>query len=182
MLKTALKIRVYGDNLLRRKAALVKSVTADCREILSRMAITMYEGSGVGLAAPQVGISQQLIVVDIGTGLYKLVNPRIIKRQGTQVTQEGCLSVPGICINVKRARKVWLKAVDENGKFVDIQAEDLLACVFQHEIDHLKGKMIVDYAKVFDKMKIKSKLAALERKVKDDPDAESFQRQCRLKI
>ena len=182
MPKTALKIRVYGDNLLRRKAALVKSVTADCREILSRMAITMYEGSGVGLAAPQVGISQQLIVVDIGTGLYKLVNPRIIKRQGTQVTQEGCLSVPGICINVKRARKVWLKAVDENGKFVDIQAEDLLACVFQHEIDHLKGKMIVDYAKVFDKMKIKSKLAALERKVKDDPDAESFQRQCRLKI
>jgi len=182
MQKTALKIRVYGDSVLRRKAALVKSVTADCQETLSRMAVTMYEGAGVGLAAPQVGISQQLIVVDIGTGLYKLVNPRIIKRQGTQVTQEGCLSVPGICINVKRARKVWLKALDADGKFVDIQAEDLLACVFQHEIDHLKGKMIVDYAKVFDKLKIKNKLAALERKAKENPDTESIQKQCKLKI
>ncbi len=182
MQKTALEIRVYGDSVLRRKAALVKSVTADCRDTLSQMAITMYEGGGVGLAAPQVGISQQMIVVDIGTGLYKLVNPRIIKRQGTQVTQEGCLSVPGICINVKRARKIWLKAIDADGKFVDIQAEDLLACVFQHEIDHLKGKMIVDYAKLFDKVKIKKKLDALERKARGTLNDDPAQKQCRLKI
>ncbi len=182
MQKTTLKIKVYGDSILRRKAFLVKSVTADCQDTLSRMAVTMYEGSGIGLAAPQVGISQQLIVVDIGTGLYKLVNPRIIKRQGTQVTQEGCLSVPGICINVKRARKVWLKALDAEGKFVNIQAEDLLACVFQHEIDHLKGKLIVDYAKIFDKLKIKKKLEALERKTKDNLSSEPGQKQCRLKI
>lgn len=182
MPKTALRIRIYGDNVLRRKAALVKSVTAECQEALSRMAITMYEGGGIGLAAPQVGISQQLIVVDIGTGLYKLVNPRIIKRQGTQVTQEGCLSVPGICINVKRAKNIWLKALDADGKFVDIQAEDLLACAFQHEIDHLKGKMIVDYAKLFDKMKIKKKLEALERRSRDASSNEPALKQCRLKI
>ncbi|MFA5005323.1 MAG: peptide deformylase [Candidatus Omnitrophota bacterium] len=182
MPKTALRIRIYGDNVLRRKAVLVKSVTAECQETLSRMAITMYEGGGIGLAAPQVGISQQLIVVDIGTGLYKLVNPRIIKRQGTQVTQEGCLSVPGICINVKRAKKIWLKALDADGKFVDIQAEDLLACAFQHEIDHLKGKMIVDYAKLFDKMKIKKKLEALERRSRDTSNNEPALKQCRLKI
>ena len=182
MPETALKIRVYGDSILRSRAALVKSVDAGSRQILSSMAVTMYEGNGVGLAAPQVGISQQLIVVDIGSGLYKLVNPRIIRRQGTQVTQEGCLSVPGICINVKRAMKVWLKALDENGKFVDIQAEGLLACVFQHEIDHLKGKMIVDYAKLFDKVKMKKKLAALESKAKENAACQPLKKQCRLKI
>ena len=182
MPETALKIRVYGDSILRSRAALVKSVDAGSRQILSSMAVTMYEGNGVGLAAPQVGISQQLIVVDIGSGLYKLVNPRIIKRQGTQVTQEGCLSVPGICINVKRAMKVWLKALDENGKFVDMQAEGLLACVFQHEIDHLKGKLIVDYAKLFDKVKMKKKLSVLESKAKENAACQPLKKQCRLKI
>jgi len=174
MEKTALKIKIFGDSVLRKKASAVRKVTDDCREILSRMAVTMYESGGIGLAAPQVGISEEMIVVDIGEGLYKLINPRIIKRQGIQVLQEGCLSVPGINIKVKRSQKVWLKAMDEQGKHLDIQAQGLLACVFQHEIDHLKGKLIIDYASFFDKINIKKKFAGLSRDFKSKASGRSL--------
>jgi len=122
----------------------------------------MYEDSGIGLAAPQVGISAQLIVADIGDGLYKLINPRIVKRQGSQAINEGCLSVPGVCIKVKRAKQVWLEALDENNCPVKLIAKDLFACVLQHEIDHLKGKLIVDYASLLEKLRIKRKFKALK--------------------
>jgi peptide deformylase len=113
-----------------------------------------------------VGLSVQLIVVDIGEGLYKLANPKIVKRQGKQSTSEGCLSVPGVSIKVKRAKQVWVKALDENSHDIEIQAKDLFACVLQHEIDHLKGKLIVDYASFLEKLRIKKTLAALKTKVK----------------
>ena len=130
------------------------------------MAKAMYDDSGIGLAAPQVGISAQLIVVDIGEGLYKLVNPKIVKSQGRQSISEGCLSVPGVCIKVKRAKQVWVQAQDENSLFIEIQAQDLFACVLQHEIDHLKGKLIVDYASLIEKLRIKRKLTVLRTEVK----------------
>jgi peptide deformylase len=158
MEKTALRIRKYGDPVLRKKAAVVRGVTGQHRDILSQMAHLMYEGEGVGLAAPQAGVSQMLIVVDIGSGLYKLVNPRITRSSGRQVNQEGCLSVPGICIKIKRALRVKVKALDESGQPVEIDAEGLLACVLQHEIDHLKGKLIVDYASFLEKIKMRSAL------------------------
>jgi len=104
-----------------------------------------------------------MIVVDIGNCLYKLINPKITEKKGRQALGEGCLSLPGISIKVKRAKKVKITALDESGKPVEIDAEDLLACVFQHEIDHLKGKMIVDYASFLDKLKIKNKLAELKK-------------------
>lgn len=161
-----LKIKVFGDSVLRKKAKPVGRITDGHRRILSQMAKTMYDDSGIGLAAPQVGASVQLIVVDIGEGLYKLVNPKIIKRQGRQSMSEGCLSVPGVCIKVKRAKQVWVQAQDENSKFIEIEAQDLFACVLQHEIDHLKGKLIIDYASFLEKLRIKRKLAALRIKVK----------------
>jgi peptide deformylase len=164
MEKTKLKIRVFGDICLRKKALPVKDVTLRHKEILSQMARLMYEGEGVGLAAPQAGISEKMIVADIGKCLYKLINPKIVESKGSQVNQEGCLSVPGICIKVKRADKVKIEALDEDGKPVDIDAEGLLACVFQHEIDHLKGKLIVDYASLFEKIKIKKALKELKIK------------------
>ncbi|MCX5694614.1 MAG: peptide deformylase [Candidatus Omnitrophica bacterium] len=163
---TKLKIKIFGEPILRKKAKPVSQVTDEYRRILSQMAKTMYEDSGVGLAAPQIGLSEQLIVVDIGDGLYKLVNPKIVKSQGKQSINEGCLSVPGVCIKVKRAKQVWLQAQDENGRFIEFEAKNLFACVLQHEIDHLKGKLIVDYASLLEKLRIKRKLAGLKTKVK----------------
>ena len=122
------------------------------------MARLMYEAAGVGLAAPQVGIDEQMIVVDIGKGLYKLINPRIVRKEGRQVFGEGCLSVPGVSIKVKRAKKIMLEALDEDGKIVVFDAQDLLACVCQHEIDHLLGKLIIDYAPVWKRLILKKQL------------------------
>ncbi len=166
MPETKLKIRIFGDPVLRKKAKPLNRVAAEHREILSQMAHSMYAGAGIGLAAPQIGISAQLIVVDIGAGLYKLVNPKIVRRQGAQAIQEGCLSVPGVCIKVKRAQQVWVEAKDENNNWVEIQAKDLFACVLQHEIDHLKGKLIIDYASFLEKLRIKRKLSSLKTTVK----------------
>ncbi len=166
MNETKLKIRVFGDPVLRKKAKSVARITSGHREILSQMAGAMYEGAGIGLAAVQVGISEQMIVVDIGEGLYKLINPRIIRKQGNQAISEGCLSVPGVCIKVKRAKQVWVEAKDENNETVEIEAKDLFACVLQHEIDHLKGKLIIDYASFLEKLRIKRKLKALKTAVK----------------
>ncbi len=163
MEKTALKIKLYPDPVLRKKTYLVKEITSEQQDILGKMTQLMYENSGIGLAAPQIGINASMIVADIGTGLYKLINPRIIKREGSQVQEEGCLSVPGTCIKIKRAKKILVRAQDEFAKSVTIEAQDLLACVFQHEIDHLRGRLIVDYASFFQRLKIRKKLEELKK-------------------
>jgi len=146
------------------------------------MAQIMYGSSGIGLAAPQVGVNECMIVADIGDGLYKLINPTVIKRKGKQVLEEGCLSVPEICIKIKRAKTITVKALDEYGKPLEIKASELLACVLQHEIDHLKGKLIVDYASVFQKMKIKNKLAELRKRAKDENPFQSEAKSCKLQL
>jgi peptide deformylase len=160
MPETALKINTLGDAVLRKKAKPVKEVTEGHRKLLNAMAECMYIHSGIGLAAPQVGVSEQLIVVDIGEGICKLVNPKIVKRQGNQAIQEGCLSVPGASVKVKRAKQIWVEALDENGRGVNMHAKDIFACVLQHEIDHLDGKLIVDYTSLLQRMKIKKKVSA----------------------
>jgi peptide deformylase len=182
MHETALQIRLFGDSVLRKRAKPVKEITQDHRDWLSRMARLMYEASGIGLASPQVGISEAMIVVDIGTGLYKLINPEIVKKQGSQVMEEGCLSVPGVCVKIKRAKEVKISAYDEFGRAVTIETEDLLACVFQHEIDHLKGRLIVDYASFFERLKIARKLNELKKKVKDEKLSESEAKSCKLQL
>jgi peptide deformylase len=164
-----LRIRVFGDPVLRKKAQTVKEITQEHRDTLSVMSRLMYADAGIGLAASQVGINESMIVVDIGSGLYKLINPKIVKREGYQALEEGCLSVPGICIKVKRNKKILIEALDEFGKPLKIEAEGLLACVFQHEIDHLKGKLIVDYASFLDKLKIRKKLNELKKRSEDEP-------------
>ncbi|MCX7926990.1 MAG: peptide deformylase [Candidatus Omnitrophica bacterium] len=151
-------IRVIGDPVLRTKAKELKTIEPEHIKLLSQMAQTMYAAKGIGLAAPQVGVNLRLIVVDCGSGLYKLINPVIIKRFGRQKVEEGCLSVPGCYVKVKRAKKIILKAQDEQGKLQTIEAEDLLACVFQHEIDHLDGKLILDYAPFWRKISLRKKL------------------------
>ena len=182
MSETKLRIRLFGNPALRKGAKPVKQVTAEYRDILSKMARLMYEASGIGLAAPQGGINESMIVVDIGSGLYKLVNPRIVKRSGAQVREEGCLSVPGVCIKVKRAKKVFLAALDELGGPLTIEAQDLLACVFQHEIDHLKGRLIVDYASFFEKLRIARKIKELKKGSGDEELPEPEAKSCQLQL
>jgi len=182
MNKTALKIRLFGDPVLRKKTKPVKQVAPLHHDILSEMAQLMYAESGIGLAASQVGVNESMIVVDIGTGLYKFINPRIVKKEGYQAMEEGCLSVPGVCLKIKRAKRVVVKAEDEDSKSLTIEAEDLLACVFQHEIDHLKGKLIIDYASLFDKLKIKNKLKELKKRSKDGRLPESETKSCKLQL
>jgi len=181
MKETVLRIRIFGDPALRRKSVSVNRITVRHRDILSKMSQLMYEDSGIGLAAPQVGINECMIVADIGEGLFKLINPRVVKKEGSQALEEGCLSVPGVCIKVKRAKKVLVAAQDESGKPVKIEAQGLFACVLQHEIDHLKGKLIVDYAGVLNKMKIAARLKKLKELSKhelSEPEAKS----CKLQL
>jgi peptide deformylase len=177
-----LKIRLFGDALLRKRSGTVSHVTALHRDILSSMARLMYDSSGIGLAAPQVGINETMIVADAGSGLYKLINPKIIKREGRQVMEEGCLSLPGVSIKVRRARRVTVKALDELAKPITIEAEGLLACVLQHEIDHLRGRLIIDYASFFEKIKIRKKLGELKKKAKDEKLPEPETKSCRLQL
>jgi len=182
MERTALKIRTYGDPVLRKKAKEVSSLTPEHKKLLSEMAQLMYDSAGIGLAAPQVGVSESLIVVDIGEGLYKLVNPRIVRREGSQVLEEGCLSVPGVCVKVRRAGKIKIAAQDEEGKPFKIEAGGLLACVFQHEIDHLHGKLIPDHASLLGRLKIKNRLERLKQRSRDERMSESKSQSCKLQL
>lgn len=180
MNKTALKIKLFGDPVLRKKTKPVREVTPLHRDILSEMAQLMYAQSGIGLAASQVGVNESMIVVDIGTGLYKLINPKIAEKKGEQAMEEGCLSVPGICIKVKRARKVVIKAEDQDAQPVTIEAEGLLARVFQHELDHLKGKLIIDYTSLLEKLKLRNKLKELKKRSEYERVPESETKSCKL--
>ncbi len=182
MEKTGLKIRWYGDPVLRKKSVAVKKVTDEHRALLSSMAQLMYADQGIGLAAPQVGVNLNMIVVDIGGGLYKLINPAIRRREGDYSIEEGCLSVPGVCIKVPRSRKILVEALDERGKEIEVEAEELFACVIQHEMDHLRGKLIIDYAGFLDKVKYKQKLQELRKKSIDGKLSESETKTCRVHL
>jgi peptide deformylase len=138
-------VRTFPDPCLRGEAVPVESIGAGERRVLARMAETMYNAHGVGLAAPQVGIDQRLVVVDVGEGLVKLVNPEIIEEKGESTLEEGCISLPGVIVSVDRAKKVSVRASDERGIPVELEAEGLLARVLQHEIDHLNGVLIIDH-------------------------------------
>lgn len=146
------KVVLTGDPVLRRVSHPVKEVNDNIRKLMENMAETMYNAKGVGLAAPQVGINKRVIVVDIGEGLYKLVNPEIVSSSGIQDGPEGCLSVPNVIGNVKRSEHIKVKALDENGNIVTIEASGFLARAFQHEIDHLNGIIFTDKATAIERM------------------------------
>lgn len=145
-------IRTFPDPILRKKCEDVKDISKEEKSILEDMARMMYLKSGVGLAASQVGILKNMIVLDIGEGLVKMINPVISKRQGRATQEEGCLSVPNKCVNVNRARKISVAYLDEDGQAVRLSAEGLLARVVQHEVDHLQGKLIIDYLSPLKKL------------------------------
>ena len=157
------KILRFPHPVLRKKAKAVKRVTPEIAKLIDDMIETMHAAPGVGLAAPQVGINKQMILVDIGEGLVTLINPKIIKRKGSVVREEGCLSVPGACIKVKRAKTITVKGVNEKSQEVLIHAEDLFARVLQHEIDHLMGRLISDRLNFVQRMRLKRRIAQLAR-------------------
>jgi len=140
-----LEIKEYGDPILREKALLVEEITPDILNLIKDMAETMYADSGVGLAAPQVGVSKRIITIDEDEEkLLVLLNPEIIKSEGEAVEEEGCLSVPGVYSEVERSSKVTVKALNENGDPIKITKEGLTARALQHEIDHLNGILFID--------------------------------------
>lgn len=143
---------------LRKKTAKVLKVSEEENRILDEMAKIMYLKGGVGLAACQVGIDKQLAVIDIGEGLIKLINPIIVKKEGCESQEEGCLSIPEAAIKVKRAKKVAIEYLNEHGEAVKIVAQGLLARVLQHEIDHLYGKLIIDYLSPIKKLLFSNRL------------------------
>lgn len=141
---TPVTIRLYGDSVLRRKSREVKEMSGDIRKLIDNMAKLMYQNKGLGLAASQVGILKRVIVADVGDGLVSLVNPKILWRQGKDVMLEGCLSIPGINLEIKRSKEVIVEGLTKEGEKVQLGAVGLLARVLQHEIDHLDGILIVD--------------------------------------
>ncbi|AKN29413.1 peptide deformylase [Clostridium carboxidivorans P7] len=137
-------IRKYGDDLLRKKSRKVENIDDRIVTLLDDMAETMYDADGVGLAGPQVGILKRVVVIDVGEGILKLINPEIISTEGSYIDEEGCLSVPGEQGKVERPYKVKVKALNEKGEEIIVEGEELLARALCHEIDHLEGILFVD--------------------------------------
>jgi peptide deformylase len=137
-------IRINGDEILRKKCREVDAITERELTLLDDMLETMYAADGVGLAAPQVGILKRLVVIDVGEGPMKLVNPVIVEAEGDVVDYEGCLSVPGEQGNVNRPETVKVNALNEKGEKIEITGSGLLARAFCHEIDHLDGILFID--------------------------------------
>jgi peptide deformylase len=155
-----LSVRKYGDPTLRRRAEPVGEVTSQIRAIIADMTETMYDEVGIGLAAPQVGISLRLIVVadDEGRSVQALLNPTITDRGGEATAEEGCLSIPGVFAPVTRAAWVKVEARSVDGKPVTIDARGLRARVLQHEIDHLDGVLFIDRVDPVTRDRIKRKI------------------------
>lgn len=141
-----LPIRLEGDPILRRKAKPVKAVTKRLVRLVHDMRETMYAADGIGLAAPQVGVGDRVIVADAGDGFLALINPEIVEAEGREVDKEGCLSIPGVTGYVERAARLVVAGLDERGRPRRVAADGLLARVLQHEIDHLDGVLFTDKA------------------------------------
>ena len=156
-----LTILEFPDDRLRKKAAPVKTVDANIRKLLDDMLETMYEAKGVGLAATQVNVHLRVIVMDVSdekTEPLFLINPEIIAKDGVKESEEGCLSVPGFYEPVNRAEHIRVRALNKDGETFEFDAEGLLAVCVQHEMDHLEGKLFVDYLSGLKRQRIKSKL------------------------
>jgi peptide deformylase len=161
-----LQILHFPDSRLRTKAKAVETVDDNIRQIVANMFETMYSADGIGLAATQVNIHQQIIVMDISETRNQplcLINPEIVKQEGRKKYQEGCLSVPGIYEDVERPAVIDVKYLDRDGHEQITHAVALLAVCIQHEIDHLRGKLFVDYLSPFKRDRARKKIAKLQR-------------------
>ncbi|MFN3919052.1 MAG: peptide deformylase [Methylohalobius sp.] len=165
-----LEILEFPDERLRKKAKPVEVVDASIQRLVDDMLETMYAAPGIGLAATQVNVARRVVVIDVSETKDQplcLINPEILDRSGIEEREEGCLSVPGVFEKVCRAEKVKVKALDRSGKPFEFEAEGLLAVCVQHEIDHLDGKLFVDYLSPLKRQRIRKRLIKAARQSKD---------------
>jgi peptide deformylase len=169
---TRLTILEYPDPRLRTKAVPVARVDDEIRQLIDDLLETMYAAKGVGLAATQVNVHRRVIVADLSAeknAPLALVNPTIVRRDDVEVSEEGCLSVPGIYEEVSRAKRVAVRALDRDGASVELELEGLLAVCVQHELDHLDGKLFVDYLSELKRTRIRKKLEKEQRERRTSP-------------
>ena len=161
-----LDILIYPDNRLRDIAKPVDAVDDSVRALLDDMLETMYEAPGIGLAATQVGVNRRVVVIDVSEDKNSpliLINPEILSSTGEGVGEEGCLSIPGIYEDVKRAEEIRFRALDRSGDSYEMDADGLLAVCVQHEVDHLDGKLFVDYLSALKRNRIRKKMLKSEK-------------------
>jgi peptide deformylase len=161
-MKKSYTLRLYPDSMLRKKSLPVKNMDESIRDLINGMTAIMYSFGGIGLAAPQVGILKHVIIADVGDGLICLTNPRIIDQNGDEELVEGCLSLPDIQINILRRKSIFVRGIDHEGKEVELDLNGLTARVIQHEIDHLSGILIIDYASIIEKIQWGAALTKLK--------------------
>jgi peptide deformylase len=158
------EIRIYPDPILRKKALPVENIDGQVKEVADRMAESMYKNKGIGLAAPQIGLLSRMIVVDLGEGLKTLINPEMVEGEGESILEEGCLSLPNIEVPIKRKDKVFIRGWDLNGKEVNLEFIGFPGRVYQHEIDHLNGILIIHH---ISRLKRELLIKRMLKKLKD---------------
>ncbi len=171
---TSLSILLFPDPLLRRTAAPVENVDGAVVELIDKMLDTMYAAPGIGLAATQVDVHRRIVVIDVSDesdSPLVLVNPELVLAEGEGEMQEGCLSIPGVYETIKRPSEVRVRAVNREGEPYELDADGLLAVCIQHEIDHLDGKLFVDYLSPLKRSRIRRKMEKLMRDGDDDDEA-----------
>ena len=162
-----LNILHYPDPRLREKALPVEEVNNDIKQFVADMFETMYEAPGIGLAATQANVQKRIIVIDISEEKDQplcFINPEIVESSGKEEMEEGCLSVPGIYDTVQRAERIKVRALDREGKSFEMEANGLLSVCIQHEMDHLEGKLFVDYLSELKRQRIRKKIEKLRQK------------------
>jgi peptide deformylase len=172
-----LPIRVLGDPVLREETKPIEEITDEIRALVKNMFETMYLAKGIGLAAPQVGRTERVAVIDVDGAKYAIINPEIISTDSkTAKSEEGCLSIPDVYGDVERPTRVRIRALDVDGKEFEVEADDLLGRCLQHEIDHLHGKLFIDYMSVLKRRsalakwsKEKDKYPGFIRRLENDP-------------
>jgi peptide deformylase len=151
------ELKYYPDPVLRKIVSPVTGVNKVISHLINVMSKIMYSHQGIGLAAPQVGILKKVVIVDIGEGLISMINPEILTGLGEDFMEEGCLSLPDTGINIKRKQSIFVRYIDRNEKEKECELNGLTARVIQHEIDHLNGVLIIDYAPLVDRSKLNVK-------------------------
>ncbi|MDX1609913.1 MAG: peptide deformylase [Halofilum sp. (in: g-proteobacteria)] len=168
-----LDILQYPDERLRHVAEPVAEVDERVRALADDMVETMYAASGIGLAATQVGVDERIAVIDVSPEHDQplvLINPEILEREGEQESEEGCLSIPGVYDRVRRAERVRVRALDRDGAEFELEADGLLAVCIQHEVDHLNGRLFIDYLSMLKRRRLDKKLAKQRRREHADAD------------
>ncbi len=176
-----LKIRLYGDPVLRRKSLPVKVLSDQERRLFDDMLKIMHKSGGIGLAAPQLGINKQIIVAEIEGHILKIANPKILRKVGQDIFEEGCLSIPDVSIKIKRASQINVEGLNEFGQRTELKLGGLLARVVQHEIDHLLGRLIIDYVGIHKRLFLRNKLNQIKARYNGKMQ-QSERKSCQLSL